>query len=397
MKNTKFYYLVLMILCHINVSAAPLGTLTPVPGSPFPSGGVVGNPPQVTFSPIVSGNLFAASINIGDDSISRYLVDQLTGTFTRLLPDTPTGDGPQDIAFSPVVAGGLFAAVPNAGDDNVSIYRVNTTTGAFAHLQDIGAGSTPSSIAFSPIFAGKLYAAVANFNSNNVSVYSVDQTTGAFALLSTVTITGVNPGPFDISFSPVVAGNLYVAVANRSNSTISVYSVDPTTDAFNEVVGSPFLGVTTPFDLDFSPLVAGNVFLAVTSLSNEVFVYSVNPTTGFLTQVPGSPFATGALPIGVAYSPVALGNLFAAVTNAIDNTISIYTVNAMTGAFTRVLPDTPTGGVTPFGIDFSPLTLQGKLFVADANASSDNVSVFDVTLAQAGISAISQAIIDKYC
>ena len=402
MKNTKFYYLVLMVMCQIcSMVAAPVGTLTPVPGSPFPTGVGPSSPLSVAYSPIVNGNLFAAVANSSDDTVSRWLVDQTTGTFTQLLPDTATGTSPSDIAFSPVVAGGLFAAVANATTDNVSVYDVDENTGAFTLIQTIAAGDGPIAIAYSPIIAGNLYAAVTNGNTNNISVYSVDQNTGLFTQVpgSPFAVTGVLPLPFDIKFSPVVGGKLYAAVSNQNTNTVSVYEVDPLTGAFTEVPGSPFLVAVGAFltHLDFSPLVAGNLFLAVNNgLLNLVSVYSVNLTTGFLTPVPGSPFATGTGPFGVDFSPVVAGTLFAAVANRLDNTVSIYTVNTTTGAFTRILPDTPTVGVGPFGIDFSPLTLAGKLFVANTNLISSDVSVFAVTL-PVDMSAISQAIIAKYC
>ena len=404
MKNTKFYYLLLVVMCQIcSMAAAPVGTLTPVPGSPFPSGTAPSGPIRIAFSPIVSGNLFAAVVNtaLANNNISVYLVNQLTGTFTRLLPDVPnSGLTPQDIAFYQI-PGGLFAAVVSSGSSSVAVYSVNPATGAFTNLPpDVATGTQPTSIAFSPIVSGKMFAAVTNFADATVSIYSVNLTTGALSpVASSPFATGVGTNPIDVAFSPLIAGNLYAAVAKQGTDQISIYSVDLTTGAFTEVVGSPILtGGTLPLGIDFSPVVSGKLFVAATNGgSGSVSVFEVAPTSGTPTAVPGSPFAAGLVPDGIAFSRVVLGNLFAIVSNILDNTVSMYTVDTTTGVFTRLLPDTLTGGTSPIGVAFSPLTLAGNLFAGVTNQNSSNVSVFQVTLSATPISAISLAILGKYC
>jgi 6-phosphogluconolactonase (cycloisomerase 2 family) len=134
--------------------------------------------------------------------------------------------------------------------------------------------------------------------------------------------------PATIAYSPIVSGNLFAAVPNYGNNTISVYLVNQTTGAFTPVPGSPFATGSQPAWQVFSPVVSGNLFAAVINYNdNTVSVYSVNQTTGAFTPVPGSPFATGLGPFAVQFSPVVSGNLFAAIANSLDNTISVYEVN----------------------------------------------------------------------
>ena len=91
-----------------------------------------------------------------------------------------------------------------------------------------------------------------------------------------------------------ISGNLFAAVANFNDNTVSVYGVNQTTGAFTEVSGSPFATGTNPYTVEFSPNISGNLFAAVANLnSNNVSVYDVNIATGAFTEVAGSPYAAG--------------------------------------------------------------------------------------------------------
>jgi 6-phosphogluconolactonase len=102
------------------------GALTSVPGSPFATGA---NPNTVAFSPYILGNLFVAVANFNDNTASVYQVNLTTGALTE-IQDSPfaTGIQPDGIAYSPIVSGRLFAAVANFGDQTTSAYQVITAT-----------------------------------------------------------------------------------------------------------------------------------------------------------------------------------------------------------------------------------------------------------------------------
>ena len=155
----------------------------------------------------------------------------------------------------------------------------------------------PAWQAFSPIASGNLFSAVANFNDNTVSVYEVNQTTGAFIpVAGSPFATGAAPS--SVEFSSIVSGNLFAAIPNNADNTVSVYEVNQITGAFTPVAGSPFPTGAIPNFASFSPLVSGNLFAAVANFNgNTVSVYEVNQTTGVFTPVPGSPFPTGTTPI----------------------------------------------------------------------------------------------------
>ena len=71
------------------------GTLTPVPGSPFPTGTT---PVSVAVDPTAQ---FAYVGNIGDNSISGYSIDRKTGVLTP-VPGSPfaTASDPFSVAIT---------------------------------------------------------------------------------------------------------------------------------------------------------------------------------------------------------------------------------------------------------------------------------------------------------
>jgi 6-phosphogluconolactonase (cycloisomerase 2 family) len=258
--------------------------------STFPTGSF---PQGVEFSPLINGNLFAAVANFLDSSVSVYKVDTTTGQFTP-VPGSPfaTDLNPTFAAFSPIVGGNLFAAVSNFGGNSVSVYSVDTTSGMFTPVSgspfptEVGSGTF--SVEFSPLLSnGNLFAAVSNFFSSQLMVFSVNTSTGAFSNVATV---DTQLEPFHVIFSPVVFGELFAAVGNAGADTVSVYKVDQNLGAFTEVSGSPFAAGNTPLGISYSPFVQGNLFAAVADNGQGTItiyqvllpptVLSINPSQG---------------------------------------------------------------------------------------------------------------------
>lgn len=71
---------------------------------------------------------------------------------------------------------------------------------------------------------------------------------------------------------------------------------------FGQVPGSPFAIGSAPSSVAFSPD-GGPLATANYVPTGSVSVFSVNQMTGALSAVPGSPFATGSEPFSVAFSP----------------------------------------------------------------------------------------------
>ncbi len=126
-----------------------------------------------------------------------FSLQALEGSFQEITGSPfPAGSGPGSFAYSPLVSNNLFAAIPNYNDNpgDASVYQVNQTTGAFTPVpgSPFLTGPSPAWLAYSPIVSGNLFAAVVNYGNNTLSVYQVDQTTGAFTLVDSPT-TGEGP------------------------------------------------------------------------------------------------------------------------------------------------------------------------------------------------------------
>lgn len=367
-----------VLLCHSAIVAAA-GTFQPIPESPFPTGIA---PFDVAYTPIISGNEYVAVVNFLESTVTVYSVDQNSGVFSQ-IPGSPfpTGGGPTWIAFSPILPGNLlFAAIANLFDDTVSVYLVDPLTGAFTPVpgSPFPTGSVPISVAYSPVVSGKLYAAVANQVDKTVTLYLVDQVTGAFTAVGTFP---TNSNSTAVAFTPILNGNtVYVALSN-TNGVVDVYSLDTVTDSLTPIPGSPFPAGDQPNSIAISPFAGGNLFAAVTNLlDNTVSFYIINQSTGALMEVPGSPFPTGNEPVGVAFSPVDNDNLLLAVTNSSDSTVSLYFVNTSTGTLKQA-PGSPFAtGFGPAGVGFSPLLAGNNLFAAVTNSGEGTVSVYEVLL-----------------
>jgi 6-phosphogluconolactonase len=174
--------------------------------------------------------------------------------------------------------------------------------------------------------------------------------------------------------SPFSSGtNLYLAVdyLNRfvfaadedPPGGVLAFTIDSSTGALTAVPASPFpisansTGVPQLSQIVVDP--SGKfVYVALTS-TNQVAAFAV-ASTGALTPVLGSPFAAGKGPLALTIFDNASGNNFLYLSNALDGTVSGYSVDASSGVLT------PLGG-SPFPIPAAALTADlglGHLYVS---------------------------------
>jgi 6-phosphogluconolactonase (cycloisomerase 2 family) len=364
-----------------------------------------GTPYFNAYSPIIAGNMYYAVANFGTSLVSVFSVNTSTGVLTAVSGSPFTaGSGPVGISFSPVIYGNLFAASGNNSSGAVSVFQVNPATGSLTQVSGspFSAVSSPWETAFSPLVNGNVFVGVANNGSNILTVYSMNTVTGALTTIASPATGAAGSHPRGFAFSPIVNGNLFAAAANGGTGDFAIFSVNTSTGAFTAATGSPFsIGANTiPTGIAFSPVINGNLFLAVTQNSNNgsnntgslVSVYSINTSTGVPTAVSGSPFTTGTGPSAVAFSPFVNGNLYAAVSNFATNNVSVYTVNTSTGAFTLASTTSVGAATGPFGMSFSPI-MTGGLFLATTNQTTNATSAFQVATIIPTITTLSQFIL----
>ncbi len=160
------------------------GTLSPIAGSPFITGG------GVSGLAIDPGNHFLYSANTSAGTVSVFAINA-GGTLSQILGSPYTvGKAPRAIAIDPF---GSFLYVANQLSNNVSAFTITAGAGTLTAItgSPFAAGTGPLFALVEP--AGKfLY--VGNQGSTNVSVYSYDSTTGV--------LKAVTGSPFTVGSAP---------------------------------------------------------------------------------------------------------------------------------------------------------------------------------------------------
>ena len=281
---------------------------------------------------------------------------------------------PSDIAAAGTATVTVFNPPPGGGSSNSSTFT--TTTGA----------GSPVSIAVDS--AGKFaYVATAGCDGfGYVSEYTINPTTGALTSIGSVASTqdynaeSVTVDPF--------GKFVYVANAGDDFSTdgsVAMYTVNPTTGALVSigVISGNCPGLCVPESVAIDP---SGKFAYVPNgdglVPNSVEVYTINPASGALAATEGS--FVGGFASSVALDPT---GKFAYVPTWVTSpgsagNISMYTINATTGALTSI--GTITAGIRPLSVAMDPT---GK-FAYVSNSGSDDVSMFTIDTTTGGLTSI---------
>jgi 6-phosphogluconolactonase (cycloisomerase 2 family) len=257
------------------------GTLTSVPGSPFPAGegttGIVVDP---------SGRFLYAA-NYYDYTVSAYSIQPTTGALTQLNGSPyPTVPEPQAIAVDPA---GRFLYV------GLNEFRIDPVSG---QLTDLGT-TIPSSFGDSGMAAdptGK-YLYISTQGSGVVSTYTIDAVSGVLTF---------------VSYAPALTGGASVSVSAEPTGAFAVmdlgsnllsFAIDHSTGELQQTPASTSAGGPALFYMAMDP--SGQyVYVADQgagpSFDGKVWAYELDAKTGVLTPVAGSPFSTGKASIAVA-------------------------------------------------------------------------------------------------
>jgi YVTN family beta-propeller protein len=274
-----------------------------------------------------------------------------------------------DIAAAGTAAVTVFNPPPGGGSSNSLTFTITTT----------GAGN-PQSIAVDS--AGK-FAYVASLGCSGgaggyVSMYTINPTTGALASIGPPVNSGdegadfVTVDPFGKFAYVVTPGDIF-DYGNDADGSVSTYTINPTTGALTStgaIYGTGrgfccFNSVAVDPSGKFAYVVNENAGPA-----GSVSMYTINATTGALTST--GTIAAGTGPVSVAVDPA---GKFAYVVNGIygsAGSVSMYTINATTGALTST--GTIAAGTDPVSMAVDPA---GK-FAYVTNSSSNDVSMYTI-------------------
>jgi hypothetical protein len=332
------------------------------------------NPRSVTKGDFnADGILDLATANYADSRVS-ILIGDGDGTFT--IPTPPTyivGTNPTSVISGDFNADGqIDLAVTNAGTgvNSVSILKGNGN-GTFASHVTYAVGTSPYAVTAGD-FNGdtKPDLAVANLSSNTVSILIGTGSATAPYFNTPAPTYAVGTGPMSITTGDFDAdGKLDLATANSGTTTVSIligtgsatapYFTIPSPATYT--VGTSPYGVTTgDFDGD------ANLDLAVANRTNSnISILIGNGDGTFVSQVT---YTVGTNPSGVTTGDFnADTKLDLAVANFGSNTVSIL-IGDGDGTFATQVPYTVGSG--PYAVTTGDFNADTKLDIAVANYSN---------------------------
>ena len=323
------------------VSALSVGTngsLTPIAGSPFPTGGTGdGGGLFATNRIVVSGNLLFASNGASAD-VSVFAVDATSGALS-LVAGSPfkTGAASGAIALA-ATPDGKFLMAASYTAKTVFVFSV-ATNGVLTLASQLAVGTTVDAAKVTP--DGK-YLALSESLTNSVAMFSI-ATDGSLTSVGTFAGSGVSGRAMaDVDIN-CASNMLFASEYNSTGTIVDVYSIgsggtlspvsgspftasgidsaaillspdDKTVFVSNPPVGtlavasvaangtlsfltgSPFPMIQPSFPAGMATSADGKL-LYVGNFQNFVSVFSV--ASGTVTEVAGSPFLTGAAGTGL--------------------------------------------------------------------------------------------------
>lgn len=172
---------------------ASTGDLSPIPGSPFPTGtapsGSAIVPPQ-SLTTATRTYLYVA--NSGSNNVTAFLV-----CLTNITPCTASDGSLQTLAPTSIFAAGIgpaaivvdptsnFLYIANKTSNQISGYRINQATGGLTNLSPftVSTGMNPVALVIHP---DGLYMYAANISSANISAYKIQTQNGALTALTPI-------------------------------------------------------------------------------------------------------------------------------------------------------------------------------------------------------------------
>jgi YVTN family beta-propeller protein len=303
------------------------------------------------------------------NTISAYIIDTSTGYLTPVTgsPFASTGVAPIAATVDP---NGTYLYVANNSSDTVSVYTINTTTGVLTSNGLIATGNGPIAIAIDPTDA---FMYVANVNDDTVSAYTLSN--GTATQISGSPFGGVGHEPSSLKVDP---SGSYLYVTNFTDGTVSALAIDSTTGALTSVIGTYTAGVGAQ-SLGIDP--TGQFVYAANESAASISGFTITSGTGQLTAVPGSPLATGSSPEALVADPS--GKYLYAANVTSNNTIATYGITPSTGALT--LLSTAGAGTLPVAVAVDP----SGSFVYAVNNTSGSVSVYSVDAATGALTPVT--------
>ena len=319
---------------------------------------------------------FVYVANSGSNTVSAYVSSNRTGKLEP-IGSIGTGSVPYAITTDPA---GNFVYVANHDSKNISIYSIDAESGLLTETSDspIATPCSPGALTFNENFF--TYAYIANTDASLVTPYRADWTTGGLTYLNYLNPISCTNYSWAITCDP--SGN-FVYVANRDSSIISFFAIDLSTGDLKSIAGSPIASDSSPTSIVINP--SGTFLYAANYGSHKVTAYAID-STGALTLI-GS-YSAGTNPMSVAMDP---SGKFVYVANLNSNNVSVYSIDTLTGALTEISGSPFDNGpdcLCPFSISVEP---SGK-FAYVANNYTGNVLVYSINAKSGALTRVGSPV-----
>ncbi len=255
----------------------------------------------------------------------------------------------------------VYVTVPSLG---VAAFRVDNSSGNSTTIlgSPYATGNSPFSIQVHP---NKQFLYVTNSADNTISLFKIDGSSGALNEVLPRTSTGLSPQSLVMDS----AGG-FLFVSNNGSNNISVYSINASNGALTELSGSPFPTYTHPNALTLSP--GGELLYVLDTNLGLVAAYTIS--SGTLTASATSPVGTA--PFAVAIDPAEhfmyVTNEGAGITGT--GTVSVFAIDSSSGTLTAVPDSTFPTGTNPVAALVHP----NGTYLYVANSGSANISQFSI-------------------
>jgi 6-phosphogluconolactonase (cycloisomerase 2 family) len=232
------------------------GKLTPVPGSPFPADNT---PVQAAQAGSQGKFLYVSNLNDSAGGISAFTIDFNTGALTP-IPGSPfpTGTagsfpGPSALAVGGNTGNILYVALAGtvSANNKIAAFAIDLNTGGLTAVpgSPFDTGSDPLYMTLVPItligFQEFLY--TANVQDNTISAFTVDGNTGVLTPVSGSPYAGGSSvGGLAVTPTGTSVGNFFLYAADPQAKTVRAFTVDGNTGALSAIPGSPFPAGNSP-------------------------------------------------------------------------------------------------------------------------------------------------------
>src|SRR5262245_3010986 len=354
-------------------SVAANGSLSPVAGSPFLTGGSGASggffaANRITTA-VVKEFLYAA--NAGSNTVSAFLINPTTGVLTA-IPGSPFATGGVGVGVGVSLTAtpdDRFLTAANGLSQTITVFSI----AANGSLTQISGSPFPSgalgSLANAKVTSDGKFLALSSAP-GNISMFSIS-TTGALALLPGFPVSDSGAAGIDCNCAST---QLYVALNGAASARVDVFNIG-LNGTLSRIAGSPFNGPGANSNVAVLNPDDSRLFVSNQGI-NAVTTFSV-AGDGSLTTVPGSPFPTpGALaPSGMATNQA--GTLLYSAD--FNNVISGFSV-AANGALTSV-PGSPFSNGFPGVFGLLSLTVFPAKNCCPAPVIRDDFATPDVLFA----------------